>query len=656
MIATAVLYLAKEILIPIALAVLISFLLSPLVLWMEKRGIKRSIAVVITVLVLMALVGGLGYMLAGQFVEFVNNLPKYRTNIVSKIHAVKPGKESVFKRAEAMLTDLSREMETETTATESGRTSATIDSSTTTPATKPVSAVSNEEIKDAHKNVSEEKVEAYDEMTGKELKPEEKEQALNLVSPGDAGAAVDSKNAIPVRVVEIPANTWQSFQDIVGPVFSILGTVGLVMLFVIFFLIAREDLRDRIIRLAGQSKVRVTTEALEEAANRVSRYLLMQFIVNVTYGIPVAIGLFFIGVPNALLWGAMATILRFIPYIGPWIAALMPIALSMAVFDNWTMPLLTVGLFVLLELISNNIMEPILYGHSTGVSPVAIIVSAVFWTWLWGAVGLVLATPITVVLVVLGRHIPQLAFLNVLLGDEPVLTEDARVYNRLLSGATDEAVEIAELYIDDHDLSELYDDVLLPALESAETDRSDEMLSKDRYEKFISGMNELLDAATDKFRIMENKKSLSNKGPEENEESQTATAEPSDEEPVLPIRSVLCVPVNDATDQCAAQMLKYLLMERNYEVEVLEPGLLASEITEAVRKQGSDIVVLSSVPPYMVTHTRYLAKRIHAEFSDLKLYAGLWRGDQTVEKVDERLKDAGVEQIYTSISDAGLRI
>ncbi len=650
---TAVLYLAKDILMPIALAVLISFLMFPLVFWVEKRGVKRVVVVVASVLMLMSLLGGFGYLLVGQFVEFVDNLPNYRTNIVNKIHAVKPDKQSVFKRAEAAFEDISREMESETTST------VATDSSTsgaTTTVTKTTGIQVSASIPEAI-DPSNTRENAYAALA--DPKPDnglkDTPPLLQAITDGPLDGGASKLKAVPVQIVEGPPNSLQTFQDMVGPILTLLGTAGLVILFVIFFLLQREDLRDRIIRLAGQNKVRVTTEALEEAAKRVSRYLLMQLIINVTYGIPVALGLWLIGVPNALLWGAMATILRFIPYVGPWVAAAMPIALSLAVFDNWTMPLLTIGLFVILELVSNNVLEPILYGQSTGVSPVAIIVSAVFWTWLWGAVGLVLATPITVCLVVLGSYIPQLAFLTVILGDEPVLDDDARIYNRLLSGSTDEALEIAEEYLEEHSLPELYDDVLLPALESAETDRSDEMLSVKRYDRIVSCMNELIDSVNDKISHTKNEeaKALRETGVEK------PVLEPVAAEIVeqpLPQRNVVCVPVNDQTDEMAAQMLRHLLAGKPYNVLVLTPGTLAGEVVDAIREWKADVIVLSSVPPFAVTHTRYLAKRLSAEFPDAKLYAGLWRGEKTMEKADQRLKVVGVEHIYTSLTEASQHV
>ena len=223
----------------------------------------------------------------------------------------------------------------------------------------------------------------------------------------------------------------------VGPLISPLATAGIVIVFVIFMLLKREDLRDRVIRLVGSRDLPRTTQALDDAARRVGRYLLMQLVVNTTYGIPIGIGLWLIGIPNPILWGMLCTVLRFVPYIGPVIAAFFPLALAIAVDPGWSTLLWAGALFIVVELISNNVIEPWLYGSSTGLSPVAVIAAAVFWTWLWGPIGLLLSTPLTVCLVVLGRHVPQLAFLDVLLGNEPVLSPPEHLYQRLLVGDRD---------------------------------------------------------------------------------------------------------------------------------------------------------------------------------------------------------------------------
>ena len=269
-------------------------------------------------------------------------------------------------------------------------------------------------------------------------------------------------------------------QYLIAPLLGPLGKAALVVLLVIFMLLRREDLRRRLIRLIGKGRISATTHAMDDAGARVFRYLLMQLVVNVSYGIPVAIGLYFIGVPNAVLWGAFATVLRFIPYIGPWIAAAIPVALSLAVSPSWTMPLLTIGLFVVLELLSNNVMEPWLYGSSTGVTPIALIVAAVFWTWLWGPVGLILSTPLTVCLVVMGRHVPRLSFLSVLLSDEEALTPAEDCYHRLLTVGEQDELEFVEAYLKANSLTALYDSVFIPVIIATETDHRLELLDDEQ--------------------------------------------------------------------------------------------------------------------------------------------------------------------------------
>ena len=229
-----------------------------------------------------------------------------------------------------------------------------------------------------------------------------------------------------------------------GTLIEVLGLAGIVVILVVFFLVRREDLRDRFIRLVGKGQATVTTQLLEDAATRVSRYLSMLFLINLTFGIVVGSGLYLIGVPNAVLWGILAATLRFVPYVGPWIAAVAPICLAMAIKTGWLAPILALGLFVVLELFCGNVLEPWLYGKGTGVSAVAVLVAAVFWTWLWGIAGLLLATPLTVCLLLIGKHVPQLSFLHVLLGNEPVFEPKRRVCQRLLAGDQEEATELVE--------------------------------------------------------------------------------------------------------------------------------------------------------------------------------------------------------------------
>ncbi len=360
----ATLYFARPILIPLALAALLTFLLSPLVTRIE-RWIGRIAAVLVVVTMIFTVTSVTGWVLTRQFVDLATRLPDYKVNIQTKLRSFKVPTGGAVSRLSQTVEELKKDL--------------------------PGAASPN--------------------VVPTPGKPE------------SARIPANGAQGVPAQVVETSkASPMELAQSVIAPLLGPLGTGALVLLLVICMLLQREDLRSRLIRLIGQGHISATTRAMDDAGARVSRYLLMQLVVNVTYGIAIAVGLYFIGVPNAVLWGVFATVMRFIPYIGPWIAAAFPIMLSLAVSTSWTMPLLTIGLFVVLELLSNNLMEPWLYGSKTGVSSIALIVAAVFWTWLWGPVGLVLATPLTVCLVVMGRHVPRLRFLSIVLSDEEALT------------------------------------------------------------------------------------------------------------------------------------------------------------------------------------------------------------------------------------------
>src|SRR5262249_43403188 len=276
---------------------------------------------------------------------------------------------------------------------------------------------------------------------------------------------------VPVEIRRSAFSPFEIIQKMLGSFLNIVVTAGIVLVFVIFMLIERTDLRDRVIRLGGARRVHATTRMLDDASRRVSRYLLNQLVINAAYGASTAVGLYFIGVPNPFLWGLVAALLRYIPYLGIWIAAAMPAALAFAVEPGWVKVPVVFGLYFGIDLIMYNFVEPLLYGNSTGLSPLAILVAAVFWTWLWGPVGLLLSTPLTVCVVVLGRHIPQLWFIRILLSDEPVLSPETRLYQRLLAMDLEEATEIAEEFLKDKPLDEFYDRVIVPTLSLAEEDR-----------------------------------------------------------------------------------------------------------------------------------------------------------------------------------------
>lgn len=304
-------------------------------------------------------------------------------------------------------------------------------------------------------------------------------------------------DAVTVTIRPPPPQPLDVLDNFAGPVVAAIASAGLVVVFLFFVLLEREDLRDRLIRLLGVGQVLRSTQALDEAGRRVSRYLLMQLVVNATYGIPIGIGLWLIGVPNALLWGLLAGVLRFIPYLGPFIAALFPITLAFAIDPGWSMLIWTVALFLVLEVISNNVLEPLLYGSSTGISSLAIIMAAIFWATLWGPIGLLLATPLTVCIVVIGRYVPQLEFLGILLGNDPVLAPEQRFYQRLVAGNHEEALEVAEDYLDDATPVAFFQEVVVPALQMTENDHEALTLDADlrrlvyeRVERVLADLDE----------------------------------------------------------------------------------------------------------------------------------------------------------------------
>ena len=478
------LYLGSEILIPLALAILLSFTLAPIVVRLRRLGLGRIPSVLAVVLLLFITMLGLGSIIATQLADLATNLSTYEWNLRTKIRELRIAVPSggVIERTSDMLQDLRQELQE---------------------VTRP---------------------------PGEEAE-------------GQGATSGESEPVKPVLVrVQSPApSPLETLRDVGGPLIAPFATAGLVVVLVIFMLLQREDLRDRVLRLVGGREVARATEAMDDAGKRISRYLLMQLIINVLYGIPVGIGLYFIGVPNPILWGCLATVLRFIPYLGPVIGALFPIALSFAVAPGWTLPVLTLGLFVTLELFSNNVLEPWLYGASTGLSPVAVLVAAVFWTMLWGPLGLLMSTPLTVCLVVLGRHVPQLAFFDVLLGDEPALSPEVKFYQRLLARDPEEATELAEEYLEDGALDKLYDSIILPALVHAEQDRLRGGLDRSTVQEIAEDTIGVIDELEEEHDLL-------------SDEVAGEIAAGS-----LPPTSILCIGARNGLDEAAAAMLAHLL-------------------------------------------------------------------------------------------------
>jgi len=344
----ASLYWGQAVLIPVALAILLTFVLSPVADALERRALSRLPSVIVVVVLTFSLLGGIGWIVTLEFVSLANELPKYTGNIKQKIA----------------------------------------------------------DVRGARKGGALEKVQ----KTVEEVKTE-------IQKSDEPTKAKDQRRPVIVQPVE--STTFWPDRSAIGPMVEPLARAGLVIVLVILMLIQREDLRNRLIRLVGYGSFKVTNQALEEAGQRISRYLLMQTIINASFGLAVGFALYLIGLPYAILWGFLAMALRFIPYIGPFAAASMPSVLSLAVFEGWYWPMVVAGLFLALELLINMVLEPLLYSESAGVSGVGLVVAIAFWTWLWGPVGLVLATPLTVCVVVLGRYVPGLDFVGVLISDRP---------------------------------------------------------------------------------------------------------------------------------------------------------------------------------------------------------------------------------------------
>lgn len=554
----AILYFTKEIIVPFALAALLGFLLSPIVRQIQRSGLGRIPAVLITTLISFALIGLLIFTVSSQLLNLARTLPQYENNLRAKIESLRGSGDMGLEETSETIEELSEELSKE----EPG---------------KPASPKINQ-----------------------------------------------------VEIVEPQATALQVLRGFLGPFVKPLGIAVVVVLFVVFMLLNREDLRDRLIRLIGPEQINVTTQAMDDAAGRVSRYLLMQTIINGTQGLLIGVGLYFIGLPNAVLWGTLAAVLRFIPYVGTWLAAGMPIAISLAVFDNWTYPLLTIGLFVVLELISNNIIEPWLYGTRTGISSVALIAAAIFWTWIWGSIGLLLSTPLTVCLVVMGKYIPQLEFLNILLGDQPVLEPKSRFYHRLLARDSEEADDLIEDCLKEKPLVEVCDTIIVPALGLAEGDRHRGELDEDREKYIVNHIKELID---DIFQ-----KDKEKKADEQRDHTESFDV------------SILCLPAHDDADEVAAMLFARLLQMEGVKAQFVSVTALTGEMVNLVEQNKADVVCISALPPSAVTKARYLSKRLRARFPNLPMLVGLWNAQGDLEKVKERLATAGADKVVTTFA------
>ena len=592
-------YFARDILLPFALAILLSFLLTPLVELLEKRRVARIPAVLAAVTLALLCFGGLAFVLAHQVYDLAYRLPEHKKNIIAKVQMFQGDGTGVLARLSRSVDDMRATL-------------------SAPPGEEPAGP-------------------------GKAL---EKEEPVEVSPRLPDAATLPSRSAeqavaeeAPVRVEVVESLSAQEIaRGVLGPLISPLASAAIVIVFLIFMLLKREDLRNRFIQLVGGDRLNVTTQALDDAARRISRYLLMQLIINSAYGLVICVGLLLIGLPNALLWGALTAVLRFVPYIGPWIAAMMPIAISLAVFNGWLQPALVLALFIVNELVSNNVIEPWLYGSSTGISTIGILTSAVFWTWIWGPIGLVLATPLTVCLTVVGRYVPQLAFFNIMLSDQETLPPHSRFYQRLLALDPEEATEVVEEYLAATSLTELYDAVLLPALRLAEQDRHHGNLDEVKQQFVLQTTREIVEEIGERIA-----KAV--------DEAEHVT----EREPCIgPTESavILCIPARDEADELAGMMLIQLLCQRGVAARVASTRALSGEMIEQIEAESSAAVCISALPPLAATHARYLCKRLRPRFPKVRIVVGLWQQSSLGAKTQERITATGIDKLVTTLAEA----
>jgi len=571
----AFLYLARDLIVPIALAILLSFLLAPAVRGLRRWHIGRVTAVSLTVLMAFLAMIGFTAVILQEVSSLAQQLPEYRSNLETKIRSLPgavPGA-GVLRRATSMVQEL-----------------------------------------------------------GRELKQSETEIST---SAGDRSATGTSPaKPVPVAIQRPEFEPLQIVQSIVGPLLQPLAMAGLVIVFVVMILLEREDLRDRLLRLAGRGDLHRTTVAMDDAARRISRYLSRQLIVNACCGLPIGFGLAVIGIPNAALWGIFAAMLRFLPYLGIIIAARFPVALAVAVDAGWMLLVWVVLLFVGVELVVANLLEPWVYGASTGLSSVALIAAATFWTWLWGPVGLLLSTPLTVCLVVLGRHVPQLEFLDVMLGNQPVLAPDETFYQRLLANDPEEATEQAEEFMKERSLGEFFDEVAIPALVMAQIDSDDGALLPERRLMIKQGVQAMLENLSDE-----------------------ATADPASGHSTSPViggaRRILCIAGRNEFDEAAALLLVHLLrlehpctIAEALPAEALKSDRYHSSLEEAM------VICLSLISTQSAVRARYLMRRLQRRAPRARVLVGFWRLDPGDLEATVATIDRPSTIVVTSLSEA----
>jgi len=604
------LYFGQAVFVPLALAVILSFILVPPVRLLRRIGLPNSASVVLVVMLAFAVIFGIGALITQQVGSLAEEIPRYQLTLKDKVKALRlaaAGSGGAIERASETLKDLQKELEMPEQAA---------------PAPAPVT-----------------------------------------VAPLGSRGINPGSGPIPVEVHAPKPTPLDQLQGIIGVVLAPLATAGLTILFVLFLLLQREDVRDRAIRLLGSHDLEKSTAAMDDAGDRLSRYFLALTGINTAYGIVIGSALWFIGVPSPVLWGVLAMLMRFVPFIGSFIAAAFPLLLAAAVDSGWTMVLWTLALFVVGEIIMGNVIEPVVQGQRTGLSPLAIVLSAAFWTLLWGPIGLLLAIPLTVVLVVLGRHVERLAFLHVLLGDTPPLSPPERFYQRMLAGDPAEPVEQAEKFIRERPLVEYYDDVVVEGLRLAQVDVDRGTLEPERLPDIRETAEVVIDALSDHDLLQK---------PADEKKTNGATsdgAEPEEIDAVLDLvaavdpdmippdwrqeNAVLCVASRTALDETAALVLAQLLEKCGIGAKVLAPDQLKHGALRTEDLDGVRLICISALDVReRSAHARFLVRRLRRSAPDATLLGGFWKLDPSRQQDSAIIESIAVDSVVHSLKDA----
>lgn len=564
------LYWGRPLLVPIALAALLTVLLNPVVGVLQRWRLGRVPAVLVGVVLGGILFGMLGWAVMRQVSGVVSELPQYTSKITKKVRSLKQlGSGETAKKLGAMVDQVSREVD--------------------------------DVLKSARK-------------TAPQPSHDETEQIPEA-----------SPEGVVVRTVP---SFWDGVPEYLGSALEVAATLLFALVLLIFFLLGENDIRDRLVLLAGRAHLTITSKALQDISDRITKYITMISLVNGSFGILLAMGLYFMGMPYAFLWGIQAAFLRFFPYIGPWIGAFFPIMISLAVSDGWVHPAMVISFVVILDATFNNFVDPLVIGKSMGVSPTAMLISAAFWLYLWGPMGLLFSPPIAVCLVVIGKNVPQLRFLNILIGDQPALSAPVSFYQRLILKNHIEAEVVVSSRLKEIPKEEIYDDLLIPALSYARRDEQKNHLSDEDYLAVTESLREQVVRLHEKPEAVENN---------------VDAGEP------LARRKLVCCPATDQSDVVALEMLAQLLDQRRWEIELISHEMLASELVTRLKREPPQAICIATVAPGGVAHAGYLCKRLHHAAGEIPLVVGRW-GEKHVNKVDkERLQQAGATAVTTSL-------